>query len=51
MRLPEWGPISKFATADAHTITDRKGVKKPILRDIDINKTPAKSRYLGSIPG
>ena len=50
MRAPELGPISKFAAANAHAITDRNGVKKPIARDIDINKAPARSRWMEDEP-
>ena len=35
-----------MATAAAQAITDRNGVKKPIHREMETNKTPAKSRYL-----
>jgi hypothetical protein len=40
----EWAPISKSATADAHTRNDRIGVKKPIVRDRNINKAPTINR-------
>ena len=48
IRLPAWGPISRLATADTHAIIDRNGVKKPTARDI--NKAPAKSRWIEDTP-
>jgi hypothetical protein len=51
IRLPEWEPINRFATADAQAITAKNGVKKPILRDRAINKAHAKSRYMEDTPG
>ena len=51
IRLPEWEPINRFATADAQAITAKNGVKNPILRDSAINKTHVKSRYMEGTPG
>jgi hypothetical protein len=48
IRLPECGPINILATAYTHAITDRNSVKKPTAKDI--NKAPAKSRWIEDTP-
>ena len=39
-----------MAIAATHAITDRYGVKNPILRDIDINKAPTEIRGAEDTP-
>lgn len=46
MMFPELKPISKFATADTSATTDRYGVKKPMLSDIDTNRIAATSKWI-----
>ena len=48
--LPEWGPTRKFATADKQVSTDVTGVKKPIVRNVAISKTTARSRFEEKTP-
>jgi len=50
MRSPERGPIRKLARAAATATTDKNGVKKPMLRDIDVSKMPAKIRGAEETP-
>src|SRR5258705_12398626 len=46
----ESGPISRLARAAAPAMTDKNGVKKPMLSDIDTNKMPAKIRGAEDTP-
>ena len=50
MKSPERKPISKLAMAAAPAITDKNGVKKPMIRAIDINKIAAKIRGAEDTP-
>jgi len=50
MRSREYGSIRRIASAVAPATTDRYGVRKPVVRHIDISNEPAKIKGAEDTP-